>query len=78
MKFVADFLTSLLDVFSVVQRMRRTLRIRTDFVRTRMASANLASAYELLIPIVRREIPTDEDSTSQPAEPTQKERRVRR
>ena len=81
-KFVADFLTSLAYVFSVAKRMRRGLPIRTDFVATRMASSNLASAYELLVPVVRREIASEEEpkveSASEIREPSQKGRRVRR
>ena len=51
---LADFLTILALLSRVDFPMRQSLRIRVEFVPSRLSTQHLRSAYELVAPIVRR------------------------
>lgn len=52
----ADFLTNSRQLFRVVFPMRQSLRIRVEFVPSRLSTQYLRSAYDLVAPIVRRAV----------------------
>lgn len=55
-QFSADFLTVLDSLSRVELPMRPSLRIRVEFLSSRLSTQHLRSAYELVAPIVRRAI----------------------
>jgi hypothetical protein len=54
--FSADFLTVSDRLFRVEFPMRQSLRIRVEFVPSRLSTQHLRSAYELVAPVVRRTV----------------------